>query len=335
MRIGPDKLNSQHTPSMADTVEPISSPCTELLPPAVNISHPPCAIKLTFQYDSETAEAPAPVSPSISSTVEPTAIPCAELLPTAVNISLPLSAIKLTSQDDIDTIDAPAPLTVEWRTTRGPESVTARDFSVHVGLVDRGNPAPTDDSIDPLHFMIADALDVVSNTWHLRGGPGLLPPQDHCRFDELTEQTLQAVCKRNLERPFVLKHLRLPTDEEAHTWTKSDNDGTIFMRQAASVKEKPSEVASLAKNKWCRGRTATLSELTNHLDNTASYLERQSEGSPPDLSIRSNQSAKATASVLPIIRELKPNAVPTKQWTAMEKWNNEIPVWKPEQSKDS
>jgi len=329
MSIGPNKLNSPHTTSMTDTVEPISSPCTELLPPAVDNSHPPCPIKLTSQYDTETADGAAPVSLSKTITGEPITSPCTEVLQPAVKISLPLSAIKLTSQVDTDTIN---PLTVEWRTTRGPESEKARAFSVHVGLVDRGNPAPIDDSIDPLQFMIADALDVVSNTWHLRGGPGIHAPADQRLFDELTEQTLQAVCERNVERPFVLKKLETLEAGEAHAWTRTDNDGTTFMKQAASSEEKPSKVASLAKYRWRRGRTATLEELQDHLDNTASYLEHQSKGTLPDLSKRSIQSAKATASVLTIIRDLKPNAVPPRQWTAMEESNNRISALKSMQS---
>jgi len=65
-------------------------------------------------------------------------------------------------------------VTVEWHTTsRDARPAAPRDFSVHVGLVDRESPAPANDSIDPLHFLISDAIDVVRKTWYLRGGPGI------------------------------------------------------------------------------------------------------------------------------------------------------------------
>jgi len=105
------------------------------------------------------------------------------------------------------------------------------------------------------------------------------------------------------------------------------------MSRSKSVWAEPFEVAILAKPEWYRGQTANLKELTNHLDDTASYLEHQSKGTLPDLSKRSIQSAKATASVLTIIRALKPNAVSdTRQWTAMEESNNRISALKSVQS---
>lgn len=203
-----------------------------------------------------------------------------------------------------------------------------------MGLVDRGSPDPTSDSIDPLHFLISDAIDVVSNTGHLRRGSSAKPSDDKRLFDELTERALQAVCKTNLEQPFVLKKLKAPKDGEAHTWTRTDNDGSTFMREPASESDKPSEVACLARPKWYHGQTATLDELTNNLNNTASYLKKRSEGISTHLSPRSIQLAEATASVLGILEELKPNAASKEQWKAMRKWKGKVPAWKPEESSD-
>jgi len=197
-------------------------------------------------------------------------------------------------------------VTVEWHTTSGDAgTAAARDFSVHVGLVDRESPAPTNDSIDPLHFLISDAIDVVRKTWYLRGGPGIGTAAYQSRLDELTEQTLRAVCTKNLERPFVLKKVKAPEHGTADAWIEIDNNGSTSMKQSASVWAEPFEVAILARPEWYRGQTANLKELTDHLDDTASYLEHQSKGTLPDLSKRSIQSAKATASVLKSVQSVE------------------------------
>jgi len=207
---------------------------------------------------------------------------------------------------------------------------TGLTYKVHIGIDQHG--------IDHISPVISDAHDAVTKAWRLRNPRINARPLDHehkhdddARFAELTRQTLQAVCARS-GIAFRLHELPRNVESKAHTTMSIDQDVTKISRQSTPTSS--TKVDLLAKSDWSLKGTIDLPKLTSNLDHAASCLEAGSQGEPVAYGRRSLECAQATAAVLELICELKPNAIPRKQWGAMKKWKDVMSARSLEQLSD-
>jgi hypothetical protein len=212
---------------------------------------------------------------------------------------------------------------------------TGLRHKVHIGISQGG--------FDHILPVISDALDAVTKAWRLRDST-IDTPKDDVRFAELTRQTLSAVCSRS-GIPFRLRELPPNSESKAGTTMLTDHDLTAISRQvkdellskvdalaeseiSRQVKDELlPKVDALAESDWSLKGTIDLQKLKGNLQHAASYLEARSLEELVEYDLRSVQCAQATAAVMELIRELKPNALTTKQWEAMKERRDDMPAW--------